>query len=48
MSHTTLLAVDKAQTAEHRTVSAARDAINGKVKGIMGLNIWLVVQTFLS
>jgi Mn2+/Fe2+ NRAMP family transporter len=30
-------AVDKAQTAEHRTVSAARDAINGKVKGIRAL-----------
>ena len=37
MSHSNLLAVDKAQAAEHRTVSAARDAINGKVKGIRAL-----------
>jgi manganese transport protein len=37
MSPSNLLAVDKAQAAEHRTVSAARDAINGKVKGIRAL-----------
>ncbi|MFK9090399.1 Nramp family divalent metal transporter [Bacillus salipaludis] len=37
MSHTNSLAVDKAHAAEQRTVSAARDAINGKVKGIRAL-----------
>lgn len=37
MSHTNSLAVAKAQAAEQRTVSAARDAINGKVKGIRAL-----------
>jgi len=37
MSHTNSLAVDKARAAEQRTVSAARDAINGKVKGIRAL-----------
>ncbi|WHY79608.1 Nramp family divalent metal transporter [Neobacillus sp. WH10] len=37
MSYTNSLAVDKARAAEQRTVSAARDAINGKVKGIRAL-----------
>jgi manganese transport protein len=37
MSHTNSLAVDRAQAAEHRTVTAARDAINGKVKGFRAL-----------
>lgn len=37
MSHTNSLAVDRAQAAEHRTVTAARDAINGKVKGFKAL-----------
>ncbi|WP_066253448.1 Nramp family divalent metal transporter [Neobacillus drentensis] len=37
MSHTNSLAVDRAQVAEQRTVSAARDAINGKVKGFRAL-----------
>jgi len=37
MSQTNSLAVDRARAAEMRTVSAARDAINGKVKGIRAL-----------
>ena len=37
MSHTNSLAVDRAQAAEQRTISAARDAINGKVKGFRAL-----------
>jgi manganese transport protein len=37
MSYTNSLAVEKARTAENRTVLAARDAINGKVKGIRAL-----------
>ncbi|MDR7235573.1 Nramp family divalent metal transporter [Neobacillus drentensis] len=37
MSHTNSLAVDRAQVAEQRTVSAARDAISGKVKGFRAL-----------
>ncbi|MEH7546526.1 MULTISPECIES: Nramp family divalent metal transporter [Bacillaceae] len=37
MSQTNSLAVDKARAAELKTVSAARDAINGKVKGIRAL-----------
>ncbi|NRD79251.1 Nramp family divalent metal transporter [Bacillus sp. BRMEA1] len=37
MSHTNSLAVEKAPTAENPTVLAARDAINGKVKGIRAL-----------
>jgi manganese transport protein len=37
MSQTQSIAVKRAQAAEHRTVSAARDAINGKVKGIRAL-----------
>ncbi|QCJ42260.1 divalent metal cation transporter [Bacillus sp. S3] len=37
MSQPNSLAVDKARAAENRTVSAARDAINGKVKGIRAL-----------
>ncbi|MBO0961142.1 Nramp family divalent metal transporter [Neobacillus sp. MM2021_6] len=37
MSQTNSLAVDKARATEDRTVSAARDAINGKVKGIRAL-----------
>ncbi|MDR6123924.1 manganese transport protein [Bacillus sp. SLBN-46] len=37
MSQTESLAVKGAQAAEHRTVAAARDAINGKVKGIRAL-----------
>lgn len=37
MSQTESLAVEGARAAEHRTVSAARDAINGKVKGIRAL-----------
>src|SRR4051794_17713086 len=37
MSHTNSLAVDSAQEAENRTVSAARDALNGKIKGIRAL-----------
>jgi manganese transport protein len=37
MSHTNSLAVDRAQEAENRTVSAARDALNGKIKGIRAL-----------
>jgi manganese transport protein len=37
MSQTNSLAVDKARAAELKTVTAARDAINGKVKGIRAL-----------
>ena len=37
MSQTNSLAVEKAQAAEERTISAARDAIDGKVKGIRAL-----------
>lgn len=37
MSLTNSLAVDKARAAEQRTVSAARDAINGKIKGFRAL-----------
>jgi len=37
MSQTNTLAVDRARAAEQRTISAARDAINGKVKGIRAL-----------
>ena len=37
MSQSDSLAVDKARAAELKTVSAARDAINGKVKGIRAL-----------
>jgi manganese transport protein len=37
MSRTNSLTVDRAQEAEHRTVSAARDAISGKVKGFRAL-----------
>ncbi|MED4224317.1 Nramp family divalent metal transporter [Neobacillus cucumis] len=37
MSQTNSIAVDKARAAEHKTVTAARDAINGKVKGIRAL-----------
>ncbi|MCM3567989.1 Nramp family divalent metal transporter [Neobacillus mesonae] len=37
MSNINSLAVEKAQAAEQRTVSAARDAIDGKVKGIRAL-----------
>jgi len=37
MSQTDSIAVKRVQTAEIRTVSAARDAINGKVKGIRAL-----------
>ena len=37
MSRTNSLTVDRAQAAEHRTVSAARDAISGKVKGFRAL-----------
>lgn len=37
MSQTNSLAVNKARSAEDRTVSAARDAINGKVKGFRAL-----------
>jgi manganese transport protein len=37
MSHTNSLAVDRTQATEHRTVSAARDAISGKVKGFRAL-----------
>lgn len=37
MSQTESLAVEGARAAENRTVSAARDAINGKVKGIRAL-----------
>jgi manganese transport protein len=37
MSQTTSVAAKRAQAAELRTVSAARDAINGKVKGIRAL-----------
>ncbi|MEH7415282.1 Nramp family divalent metal transporter [Neobacillus drentensis] len=37
MSQTNSIAVDKARAAELKTVSAARDAINGKVKGIRAL-----------
>ncbi len=37
MSQPNLLAIEKAQAAEQRTVSAARDAIDGKVKGIRAL-----------
>ncbi|OIK15591.1 divalent metal cation transporter [Bacillus sp. MUM 116] len=37
MSQIESVAVQKARAAENRTVSAARDAINGKVKGIRAL-----------
>ncbi|MDQ6597296.1 divalent metal cation transporter [Bacillus salipaludis] len=37
MSQTDSVTVQRAQAAESRTVSAARDAINGKVKGIRAL-----------
>lgn len=37
MSHTNSLAVEKARPVENRTVLAARDAINGKVKGFRAL-----------
>src|SRR3954465_14936445 len=37
MSQTNSLTVDKARAAELKTVTAARDAINGKVKGIRAL-----------
>ncbi|WP_272928107.1 Nramp family divalent metal transporter [Bacillus sp. USDA818B3_A] len=37
MSQTNSIAVEKARAAEHKTVSAARDAMNGKVKGIRAL-----------
>ncbi|MDR4946822.1 Nramp family divalent metal transporter [Neobacillus cucumis] len=37
MSQTNSIAVDKVRAAEHKTVTAARDAINGKVKGIRAL-----------
>ncbi|MBT2658272.1 Nramp family divalent metal transporter [Bacillus sp. ISL-18] len=37
MSQSDSFAVDKARAAELKTVSAARDAINGKVKGIRAL-----------
>ena len=37
MSQTNSLKVDKARAAELKTISAARDAINGKVKGIRAL-----------
>lgn len=37
MSQTDSIAIKRAQAAELRTVSAARDAINGKVKGIRAL-----------
>ena len=37
MSQSDSLAVDKARAAELKTVSAARDAINGKIKGIRAL-----------
>ncbi|PLS07281.1 Nramp family divalent metal transporter [Neobacillus cucumis] len=37
MSQTNSLAVEKARAAENKTVLAARDAINGKVKGIRAL-----------
>jgi manganese transport protein len=37
MSQSESLAVEKARAAEIKTVSAARDAINGKVKGIRAL-----------
>jgi manganese transport protein len=37
MSQTNSVAVKRSQPTEHRTVSAARDAINGKVKGIRAL-----------
>lgn len=37
MSQTDLVAIQRARAAESRTVSAARDAINGKVKGIRAL-----------
>ncbi|MEH7094214.1 Nramp family divalent metal transporter [Neobacillus vireti] len=37
MSQSDSLAVDKARAAELKTISAARDAINGKVKGIRAL-----------
>ncbi|MBM7654607.1 Nramp family divalent metal transporter [Neobacillus cucumis] len=37
MSQTNSIAVDKARATEHKTVTAARDAINGKVKGIRAL-----------
>ena len=37
MSRTNSLTVDRTETTEHRTVSAARDAISGKVKGFRAL-----------
>ncbi|MDR7000709.1 Nramp family divalent metal transporter [Neobacillus niacini] len=37
MSQTDSVAIQRARAAESRTVSAARDAINGKVKGIRAL-----------
>jgi manganese transport protein len=37
MSQANSIAVERSRATEHRTVSAARDAINGKVKGIRAL-----------
>lgn len=37
MGHTNPLAIEKAQVTENRTVTAARDALSGKVKGFRAL-----------
>lgn len=37
MSQSNSVAVERSRTKEHRTVSAARDAINGRIKGIRAL-----------